>query len=253
MKHLSLLAAALLAPLPLLAAPAELTLDQVLARHYEARGGLDRIKAVQDVRAEGTFTMGPMTAPFTLESKRPNKLRLEFTLQGMTGVQAIDGGNGWQIMPFMGKSDPEPMGEDELRSFSQQADIDGPLVDWQAKGHTVELLGTEEVEGTDAYKLRIDLASGDQITTWLDAEYFLDLKWDVRTTMRGQEVKIGISQGDYKEVDGLMLPHATTQTMDGMPGASTYTVERYVLNTGIADDRFRMPEAATPAADTAAE
>lgn len=249
--HAPLLAAfGLLAPLPLMAQPADLTLDQVLAKHYEARGGLEAIKAVNTVRSKGDFAMGPIQAPFVTEVKRPGKMRLEFTVQGMTGIQAVDGDTGWQVMPFMGKTDPEPMTEEELRNFKNQADIDGPLVDWKAKGHRVELLGTEEIEGADAYKLKIDLKSGDEIIAYLDAEYFLDLKWDITTTMRGQPVKVGTSFGDYKEVEGLTLAHVMTQTMEGMPGGQTFTIKQYEMNVDMPDARFVMP-AAAPAAPAA--
>ena len=247
--HVPLLAAfGLLAPLSFTANAAELTLDEVLAKHYEARGGLDKIRAVNSVRSSGDFAMGPVQGPFQIETVRPGKMRLEFTVQGMTAVQAIDGDGGWQVMPFMGKTDAEPMTEEELRSFKNQADIDGPLVDWEQKGHKVELLGTEEIEGADAYKLKINLESGDEILAYLDSEYFLDLKSDVTTTMRGQPIKIATSYGDYKEVDGLMLPHVLTQTMEGMPGGQTFTIKRYEVNVPVAADRFAMP-AKAPAAE----
>lgn len=245
-------AIALLAPLPLLAAPAELSLDEVLAKYFEARGGLDTIKSVNSMRSTGTMSMAGMEFPYTSEAKRPGKLRVDFSLQGMTGTQVVAGDSGWQVMPFMGKTEPEPMTGDELRNFKNQADIDGPLVDWQAKGHSVELLGTEEVEGADAYKLGIQLKSGDEITAYLDAEYFLDLKWDVNLTMRGQPIKTSISFGDYKEVGGLTIPHAMTQTMEGMPGGQSFTIDSVEMNVAIADERFDMPEPA-PTAETAAE
>lgn len=239
-------AVALLLPTFVCAKPAELDLDAVLAKYYDARGGLDAIKALNSYRATGEMTMAGTQAPVVMESKRPGKLRMEFTLQGMTGIQAVDGDDGWQVMPFMGKTEAEPMSEEELRNFKNQADIDGPLVDWKRKGHTVELLGTDEVEGADAYKLKLNLESGDEILVWLDAEYFLDLKWDVSTTMRGQPIKIGISFGDYKKVGDLTLPHAMTQTFEGMPGGQDFTIKSYELNADIADDRFRMPAKAEP-------
>ncbi len=246
--HASLFAAlSLCSPLALVAAPADLSLDEVLAKHYEARGGLDAIKALKSYRSSGDFAMGAIQAPFVTEAKRPGKMRLEFTIQGMTGIQAVDGDSGWQVMPFMGKTTAEPMSEEELRNFKNQADIDGPLVDWKSKGHTVELLGTDEVEGADAYKLKIKLKSGDEILAYLDAEYFLDLKWDMTTTMRGQPMKVSTSFGDYKEAGGLTLPHSMSQTMEGMPGGQTFTIKSYEMNADIPDSRFAMPEAAAQA------
>lgn len=250
MKNMTaVLAITLLAPLSAFAAPADLSLDEVLNRYYEARGGLDTIKSIESYRNKGTMTMGPMAFPFTSEQKRPNQMRVDFTVQGMTGTQAYDGESGWQVMPFMGKPEAEPMSGDELRNFKNQADIDGPLVDWQAKGHQVELAGTDEVEGADAYKLAITLASGDRVTAYIDAEYFLDLKWEIDTTMRGQPIKTSISFSDYQQVGGLTLPHATSMMMEGMPGAQTMTIDSYELNPSIDDARFAMPATSAAAAD----
>ena len=117
------------------------TLDEILAKHYEASGGLARLQKVQTMRMTGKMTVGPgMEAPITLEKKRPGMMRLDFTFSGMTGTQAYDGTQGWQVMPFMGKKDPEALGPEEVKEVEQQADFDGPLVDWKSKGHALELI-----------------------------------------------------------------------------------------------------------------
>ncbi|MEO1575236.1 MAG: hypothetical protein AAFU65_09790, partial [Pseudomonadota bacterium] len=99
------------------AAAADLT--DVLNCNYETLGGLDNIKAVESARMSGTMTMGPMQAPFTIEFLQPNNVRLEFEVQGMTAVQAYDGETGWAVMPFMGKTTPEAMADDQLKSIQE--------------------------------------------------------------------------------------------------------------------------------------
>ncbi len=147
----------------LVAVPASAqTLDEVLAKNFKAKGGLDKIKALQTIRMTGTMMVGPgIEAPFVLEQKRPNMLRMEVVVQGMTIVQAYDGKVGWQLNPMSGRKDPEPLPEDAMRQTEEQSDFDGPLLDYKAKGHTVELLGKEKVEGSDAYKLKVTLKNGD--------------------------------------------------------------------------------------------
>ncbi len=114
------------------------SLDEVLASHYEALGGTGAWEAVESVRFEGTMSMGPgMEAPFKMTMKRPDRIRLEFTFQGMTGIQASDGEIAWMVMPFMGKKDPEEMPTDMAKQLKEQADIEGPLFDWDGKGHQV--------------------------------------------------------------------------------------------------------------------
>ena len=140
----------------------EMTLDEVLAAHFDALGGAEKLEAVESAKFNGNMAMGPgMEVPFTMVFRRPMNMRLEFTMQGMTAVQAYDGDVAWSIMPFMGKTDPEVMAEDQAKNIKEQADFDGPLMSWQDKGHQVELLGLEETEGTEAYKLKVALANGD--------------------------------------------------------------------------------------------
>ncbi len=218
------------------------TLDEVLARNLKAKGGLDRIKAVQTIRMTGTMTIGPgMEAPFVMEMKRPNMMRMEFTLQGITGVQAFDSKTGWQLMPFSGRKDPEPLPEDAMKQVEEQADLDGPLVDYKAKGHTVELVGKEQVEGSDAYKLKLVLKNGDIRYIYLDADQYLEIRTEGKTKIRGTDVEGESTIGDYKEVGGLMFPHAIESGQKGSPQKMKMTVQKIELNVPIDDARFKMP------------
>ena len=218
------------------------TLDDILAKNFKARGGLDKIKAVQTIKMTGTLTVGPgMEAPFILVQKRPNQLRMEFTLQGMTGIQAFDGKVGWQLMPFNGRKNPEPVGEDELKQVQEQSDFDGPLVDYQAKGNTVELVGKDTVEGSDVYKLKVTLKNGDVRYIFLDADQFLETRMEEKTTIRGTEVDGEGSVGDYKEVGGLMFPHAIETGQKGNPQRMKMTIQKIELNVPVDDAVFKMP------------
>lgn len=225
------------------------TLDEILAKNYQARGGLERITSVSSARITGTMSMGGgMEAPFVWQWKRPNKLRLEFTFQGMTGVQAYDGQTGWMVMPFMGSSEPEKMPEDQLADIREQADFDGELVNWKEKGHQVELVGKEKIEGTDAYKLKVTKKNGDVSYVFLDAEYFLEIRGEGKRTLRGQEVEFESSVGDYKEVGGLLIPHAMSSKAKGMPGGQTLTFSKVELDVPLEDSLFAMPAASKGAA-----
>src|SRR5512139_1010770 len=219
------------------------TVDELIAKNLQAKGGLQKLKAVQTARLTGTMTVGPgMEAPFVLEFKRPNQMRLDFTLQGMTGTQAYDGKTGWMLMPFSGRKDPEPMPTEVLKQAEEQADFDGPLVDYQAKGHKVELVGKEKVEGSDAYKLKVTLKNGDIRYIYLDADQYLEIKVEGKTAVRGAEIENSTSIGDYKEVGGLMLPHAMETTQAGSPQSQKITIEKIELNVPVDDARFKMPE-----------
>jgi hypothetical protein len=219
------------------------TVDELIAKNVEARGGLDKMKAVQSVRMFGKMTMGPgIEAPISLEIKRPANIRMEFTIQGMTGVQAYDGKTGWSIDPF-GRKEPEPMSPEDLKEVEEQADIDGPLVDYKAKGHAVELVAKEKVEGSDAYKLKITLKGGDVRHVYLDADSYLEIKAESKRMIRGSEVEVESTIGDYKEVDGLLYPHSIENGAKGRPEKQNIVVDKIEVNPPLDDTRFKMPEA----------
>lgn len=217
-------------------------LDQIIERNLESRGGLERIRSVNTIRMVGTMVMGPMEAPFNMELKRPDSIRFEMELQGMRMVQAYDGETGWQIMPFLGKPDPEKMSEDDLNNIREQADaFDGPLVDWKQKGYSVELIGQEDIEGSEAWKIKVVRANGREDILFLDGEYFLDLRSQTQRPMGGRPVQIVQDLGDYKEVDGLALPHSIQVRVEGVPATQSLRVQTIEINPEIDDARFAMP------------
>jgi outer membrane lipoprotein-sorting protein len=237
----------LVAALAALLAPAMLaqTVDEIIAKNVQARGGMDKLKSVQTIRSTATMTMGPgMEAPGLMIQKRPDKARIEFTLQGMTAIQAYDGKDAWQVMPFTGKKDPELMSADDKKDLEENGDIDGPLVDYKSKGNKVELLGKEKLEGTDAYKLRVTLKNGDVITMYLDADSFLEIKEELKRNVRGSDQEVEAVMGDYKEVNGVMFPFAMENGIKGSQQKQKITVSKIELNTPVDDAIFKMPAAA---------
>jgi hypothetical protein len=219
------------------------TADDVIAKHMAAVGGLAKLQAVKSVRMTGRITLGPgVEAPMVLEIKRPRSLRLDFTVQDMVGSQGYDGTKAWMLMPFTGSKVPQEMSADEASMFEEQADIDGPLVDYKAKGNTVELLGKEKVEGSDTYKLKVTLKSGAIRTFYLDADTFLEIKEEGKRMLRGTEMETETIVGDYKQVDGLMMPHALDSGVKGTPRRQKIVVEKIELNVPIDDARFKMPD-----------
>jgi len=218
------------------------TVDDIIAKCNTARGGLDKIKAINTIRLTGKMTVGPgFEAPVVMLEKRPNQSKMSFTLQGMTGIQAYDGKVGWAVMPFMGKKDPEQMSADDVKEIADQSDIDGPMIDYKAKGNTVELLGKEQIEGTDAYKMKLTLKSGTVRTVYIDADSYLEIKTTGKRTVRGTETEFESTIGDYKAVDGVMFPFSIENSVTGHPEKQKITFEKIEVNPKLAADEFTMP------------
>jgi outer membrane lipoprotein-sorting protein len=228
----------------LLALPVSLsaqTVEQVIAKYHEAAGGLENFKAVNSMRVTGRMTLGQgMEVPFTRITKRPKNVRVDFTLQGMTGSQAYDGQTAWMFMPFMGQTAAELMPADIAKTMEEEADFDGPLVDYQSRGIQVELVGQEQVEGTNTHKLKVTMKSGDVTYYYLDAEYYLPLRTEAKRTIQGQELNITTVLGDYKPEGGLMVPHSIQVSGQG-PGVQAFIIEKVEINPALKDEEFKMP------------
>jgi hypothetical protein len=221
------------------------TADEIVAKYVKAIGGMDKINALKTLNRSGKFTGGGgFEARVTQENKRPEMVREDFLIQGMDAVTAYDGKTGWKIDPFQGKKDPEPLGEDELKDIIADSDFDGPLVNYAAKGNKVEYAGTEPVEGTDAYKLKVTLADGEVRYYYMDTDYYVPIKVETKRMIRGAEREFETSLGDYKEVNGVYFPWYLESGPKGSPQKGKVTFDKFTANGDIADARFIQPSAA---------
>ena len=221
---------------------AEQSLDEILAEYIEARGGIKAIESTQTMKTTGKMMMGPMEAPFAFTFKAPNKIHTTFELQGMKGIQAFDGEKGWQVMPFMGKPDPVLMSEDELKQIEDQADIQGPLINAEAKGTILELIGNTEIEGTPVIEIKETKKNGDVIHVFLDEEYKLEVMSRAKVKAMGQEVEAETYFSDYKQVGEYNTPvaHSMSIKINGAP-AQNLNFENVEFNIEVDDSLFVMP------------
>jgi outer membrane lipoprotein-sorting protein len=221
------------------------SIDEIIAKSIEARGGEAKLRAVKSVRVTGKIEVGPgMVAPTTMVMKRPGMVRMEFTIQGMTAIQAYDGKEGWAVMPFQGKKDAEPMAADDVKNMEDEADIDGPLMDYKAKGNTVEYLGKDKVEGSDAYKLKVTKKNGIVETCFIDADSGLQVKSITKTKIRGNEAEVETTYSDFRNVEGLILAFAIESGQVGSPQKQKITIDKVEINPDAADAQFHMPASA---------
>lgn len=230
------------------------TADELVSKNIQAKGGLEKIHAIKSIRITGKLSGGGgFTAATLQENQRPNLVRETFSLQGMTAVTAYDGTTGWQIQPFEGHKDPELMGEDDLRDLLLDADFDGPLVDYKAKGNTVEYMGHDVVDGDDALRLKVTLKNGDIIYYFLDPDTYLEIRKEIQEFIRGSVRESVVEMGSYKPVAGVMFPCSLSQGSKSNPAAQTTTVEKIEVNMPIQQADFAVPASLKQGAKADAE
>jgi len=218
------------------------TLDEVLAKNYQARGGLDKLKSLTGWKMTGKIIIPAqgLDLPMVLWQKRPNKMRVDTTFQDKKIVQAFNGQKAWWIMPFLSEKAQEMPGE-QGKLFQDQADFENPLVVYREKGYKLELLGKEELEGTPVFKLKLTKTDGKEIYFFLDAESGIDLKSSLTVKTGERETLVEIFYGDYKPVDGHMMPFAIENKENGQMQMQM-AIAAIEINPAIEDTLFAMPE-----------
>jgi hypothetical protein len=196
--------------------------------------------------------------PFRMEMKRGRKQRIELDFAGQTSVQIYDGANGWKLRPYLNRTDYEPFTADETKTASEQADLDGPLVDYAAKGTSVALAGMEKVDGHDNYKLKLTLKTGYSFHVWIDAQTFLETKIEgTPRRMDGEYRPVEIYLLDYRTVNGLQIPRLleTRVIMSKTIGGKTQTqtiAERMTINDVVVNPKLEDTLFAKPKTEVAA-
>jgi len=220
------------------------TADELVTKNLQARGGIEKLKAFHSLRLTGKMQAGSFSVAIGLDTEAPNLLRQTFTVMNMTGITAYDGTSGWRIMPFGGRKDPELLGEDDLRGLEDEADFYGHLVDYQAKGSTIEYLGHDTVDGDDAYRLKVTLKNGDFIYYYLDPETFLEIRTETHEFIHGSVRESFSEMGSYKLVNGVYFPFAFETGSPRNPGeTSKFTIEKIEANVPMDPAEFKMPAA----------
>ena len=243
MRNSLLALATLLVGAPPLLAQSAPTADDVIARYIKTVGGADKIQSIRTLRRTGKFTGDDgFQAIVVEESTRPNRIREEFSIQGMTGINAYDGANGWKIDPFGGKKDPESLSEEELRSIVEDSDFDEPLINYRQKGNKVELIGMDQIEGTDVYKLKVTLKSGDTRYYYMDTDSYVPIKYETKRMIRGTAQESETTLGDYKQVGGWYLPFSMETRQKGSSGSQKITFDRIEFNVPIDSTRYSRPK-----------
>lgn len=242
MSHrlLSLLACLVLAP-----ATFAITTDELVAKNVAAKGGAAKLTALKSLQLNGKLLVngGQIQLAYQTILKRPNSIRIEAKLQGLTVVQAYDGKEAWAISPFQGRKDPEKLSADAAKSIIENAEIDGPLVDYQAKGSTLEYLGTEDVDGTLAHKIKVKLKNGDTQIVYLDPDYFLEIRTLSQRLENGVQVEEETDFGDYEKVEGLYFPFSVEVGSKGSDSSKKQKLifEKAIVNPPVDSAIFAFP------------
>jgi outer membrane lipoprotein-sorting protein len=244
-----------------------LSAAEIVEKNVAARGGLSAWRTVKTLQLKGKLDAGgnnrptipvpgvkrgsqlgtPRPAeqvklPFLMDLERGRKMRLEIEFNGQTAIQVYNGTQGWKLRPFLNRHQVENFTPEELQSQASQSDLDGYLIDYAAKGEKVELEGVEQVEGHDAYNLKVTDSAGHSRHVWIDAANFLEVKVEgVPRRLDGKYHPVATYLRDYRSVGGLVMPYLMETAVDGVKDKEKIEIETIVSNPKLDDSRFAMP------------
>lgn len=221
-------------------------LDDIVARGVAAAGGEKTLTAVTSERMSGKIILASgVSAPLTVELKRPNKIHTEIAFPKGTFIQAYDGVSGWEVNTFVGKNTPIAMSPAEAKEVAETADMDGPLVQWKKKGSRLVLAGRENVGGNDAFKIGVTLADGNVRTLYLDARSYQKVKWEGELDRGGKKILFESFFSDYRKVDGIPFPFRIRSDAGEQGRGQEIVFNKIEVNPVIPDSEFALPAGKT--------
>jgi len=220
------------------------TVDELVAKNIGAKGGATALNNLQTLRSTGKLLVpvqGLIELGYLQTKKRPDEVRTEASLQGMTQIEAYDSKEGWKISPFFGRKDPERMSADDVKALVEDTEIDGPLADWKTKGSSVEYLGTEDVDGTPAHKLKVVRKNGDVSFVYLDPDHFLEIRIVTQRVRHGAYEEVETDLGDYEQAGGVFVPTSIEVGRKGAPDKQMVVIDKVEANVPVDDTIFHFP------------
>jgi hypothetical protein len=220
------------------------TVDELVAKNIEAKGGATVLNNLQTLRTTGKLLVpvqGEIELGYMQIRKQPDEVRTEASLQGMTQIEAYDGKEGWKVSPFFGRKDPERMSADDVKALVEDTELGGPLADWKAKGSTVEYLGTEDVDGTPAHKLKVTRKNGDVSFVYLDPDHFLEIRIVTQRTLHGAYEEVETDLGDYEKAGGVFVPTSIEIGSKGAADKQKIIIDKVEANVPVDDAIFHFP------------
>lgn len=216
------------------------TAEEIVAKHLTAIGGADNWKKINSMVQSGLLSVQGNDIQITSTIVHNVGYRQDISLMGMNGYQIVTPTEGWSFMPFQGQASPEAMTADDVKEGQEGLDAQGSLVDYAAKGHKVEYLGKEDVEGTECHKLKLTYKSGKDETMYIDPKTFYLVKTVSVRKANGQEMEMNTTYSNHTKLpEGIVVPLSVSVPLG--PGFNAdMKIEKVEINKAV-DASFFKP------------
>ena len=212
------------------------TVDDIIQKHLAATGGVDNWKKINSIKKSCIRMSRGVEIPLVITIQQGKGYRSESTISGMTSYTVITDKEGWGFNP-RNQQKPEAVPSETVKLAQDRLDIQGPLIDYKAKGYKIVYLGTDDVEGTECYKLKVTMPSGKEESIFIDASNYYLVRTIEKTKANGKEQLFTTTYGDYQK-----LPEGVIYPMSFDNGGSSIAIKKLEINKPLAEDIFKPLE-----------
>jgi hypothetical protein len=204
-------------------------LDKIIDKVIETMGGKEKLMTIKTIKKTGNGEQQGVKYPVNFYAVHNLSERFEFSFNGLTGYQIVTKDSGFNFSPFGGISTPERMTDEDVKLASDDLDLEGSLVNYQAKGHTIDLMENEDIDGVDAIQLRVNLKNGKTVFYFIDPETYYIIRTTAKGVSNGQEFSNTSNYYNFKKTkEGILFPF----TVDGL------TYDTIEINISLDDKLF---------------
>lgn len=216
------------------------TADELMDKSIAAMGGADKLKNLKTAYNEGSIQVQGQEFPIKIWKVQHEAMRMEFDIMGTNNIQVVTKGGGWSLMPIQGQTDPTPLDSAKAKVMQPQLSINGDIFEYKTEGKKIESLGKENIDGVEAYKLKITSKDGVEAIAYLDPTSFYLIRTKNTVNVQGNTMDVTVKLRDYKKTeDGYAYPSVIEETNSGM----TILITKAEYNKPIDDSIFKMPAA----------
>jgi hypothetical protein len=213
------------------------TAEEIVAKHITAIGGADNWKKINNMRQEATLSVQGMDIPVVITALHNKATKQEYTVMGMTGYSIITSEGGWNFNPMQGQTKPEPITQDELKYGKDNLDLQGDFVDYKAKGHSIQLMDKEDIEGVECLKVKLTRKSGNESIFFFDPKTYYIVRTSSKMSSNGQEVESVVNMSNYQKLpEGIVIAYTIESTAVPAP----ITVTKVIVNGKIDEAVFKV-------------
>ena len=213
------------------------TLQEVLEKHFKAIGQ-EQLIAANSYYVKAKVSQMGIDLPMEMKIKKPGKFITTIDCQGQKIITAFDGEKGWMINPMMG-AEPQDLSGDQLAQAQSQADMEGELYNYEAKGGSAELAGKVTIEGKELFRIKYTGKDGNAKDYFIDAKTYLIDRVKAKVSAQGQTVEIEQIMGDYKTTEGITMAMKIDQKTP--MGSASIIMEEVKINEKFDDSIFKRP------------